>query len=177
MSRVGKKPIVLPEGVTLTREEDLLSFKGSMGTQSVQVPAEVSCDVADKTLTFRPKADTKKAAILWGMVRSLAQNAVEGVSKGFKTDIKMIGVGYRAALQGRTLKLQLGFSHDVLFDLPEGVDVKTKSATEFSVLGASRQKVGQVVAELQAFRKPEPYKGKGVHRLGQFVLRKEGKKK
>ena len=177
MSRVGKKPVALPKGVTCTRGEGLLSFKGEKGALEVSLPSEILCEMDAASVTFRPQSETKRSLVLWGMTRSLVQSAVKGVSEGFKTDIKMIGVGYRAAVQGRKLKLQLGFSHDVLFDLPEGIDVKTKNATEFTVSGVSRQKVGQVVAELQSLRPPEPYKGKGVHRLGQFVLRKEGKKK
>lgn len=181
MSRLGKRPILLPAGVSVELHPDFASIRGPKGAQNIRLPKEVLVKnekVKDvEALVCSATNAARRARMFLGMVRSLLSNAVKGVSEGFSVDMKMEGVGYRAALAGQTLKLQIGFSHEVIFSLPDDVRVSTKSPTEFSVFGHCLQKVGQVVSDLQALRAPEPYKGKGIHRVGQYVLRKEGKKK
>lgn len=177
MSRLGKRPVVFPDSVSCSMNGSTVLVKGPKGETCVQIPAGIACALDQGKIVINAESKTGDTPAFWGMVRSLLQSAVQGVSKGFQTDIKMEGVGYRASLAGRILKMQLGFSHDILFSLPEGIEIKSKSPTEFSVIGYCRQKVGQVVSDIQAFRPPEPYKGKGIHRVGQFVLRKKGKKK
>jgi large subunit ribosomal protein L6 len=177
MSRLGKRPVVFPDGVLCSVDAGSVLLKGPKGETRVQVPSGIRCSVEGNQLSVNMISRGDNGFAFWGMVRSLLQSAVRGVSEGFQTDIKMEGVGYRAALSGQALKLQLGFSHDVMFPIPEGIEIKVKTPTELSVIGHCRQKVGQVVSDIQAFRPPEPYKGKGVHRVGQFVLRKKGKKK
>ena len=177
MSRLGKRPVVCPDGVSCSVDTGSVLLKGPKGETRVQIPSGICCVLEGNLLLVNMASKGGNSFAFWGMVRSLLQSAVHGVSQGFQTDMKMEGVGYRAALAGRMLKLQLGFSHDVIFPIPEGIDIKVKSPTELSVVGHCRQKVGQVVSDIQAFRPPEPYKGKGVHRVGQFVLRKKGKKK
>jgi large subunit ribosomal protein L6 len=178
MSRVGKKPITPPAGVTLQVQGQQVTSKGPKGSLSFLAPDEVELIQEGATVTVRPrKEDDPRSRAMWGMVRAIVANQVEGVSKGFEQGLDLVGVGYRAALQGKRLQLQLGFSHDVLYDPPEGVSIAVPKPTEIRISGTDKQVVGQVAAEIRKFRPPEPYKGKGVKRTGEYVRRKEGKKK
>ncbi len=177
MSRIGKKPIAIPAGVSATTEGRTLSIKGPKGTLSLQMLDEVAYDIAEGGITIQPANDSKRARSFWGMQRSMVQNLVTGVSEGFTKTLEISGVGYRAAMQGKNLRLQLGYSHDVNIAVPEGIDIKTPDATTVEISGIDRQKVGQVAAEIRRWRKPEPYKGKGIKYRGEFIFRKEGKKK
>ena len=177
MSRIGKRPVSLPSGVTATTEGSTLSVKGPKGTLSLQMRDEIRYDIGDDGISVQPANDSKQARAFWGMQRTLVQNLVTGVSEGFTKVLEITGVGYRAAAQGKTLRLQLGYSHDVNVDVPEGLEVKTPDATTVEISGIDRQKVGQLAAEIRRWRKPEPYKGKGIKYRGEFIFRKEGKKK
>jgi large subunit ribosomal protein L6 len=177
MSRIGKRVVPLPSGVTATTEGQILSVKGPKGQLQLQMRDEIAYDVSDDGILVKPANDTKQARAFWGMQRTLVQNLVTGVSEGFTKVLEITGVGYRAQAQGRNLKLQLGFSHDVNFAVPEGVDVKTPDNTTVEISGIDKQKVGQVAAEIRRWRKPEPYKGKGIKYRGEYIFRKEGKKK
>ena len=177
MSRIGKKPIAMPAGVSASTEGQVLSVKGPKGTLTLQMLEEVAYDVDEGGIVVRPANDTKRARSVWGMQRSLVQNLVTGVSEGFTKVLEITGVGYRAAVQGKNLRLQLGFSHDVNIAVPEGLEVKTPDATTVEISGNDRQKVGQLAAEIRRWRKPEPYKGKGIKYRGEYIFRKEGKKK
>jgi large subunit ribosomal protein L6 len=177
MSRIGKKPVAMPDGVTATTEGQMLSVKGPKGTLSLQMLDDVRYDIGDGAITIQPGNETKRARSNWGMQRTLVQNLVTGVTEGFTKTLEISGVGYRAAVQGRNLRLQLGFSHDVNIDVPEGIEIKTPDQTTVQVSGIDRQQVGQVAAEIRRWRKPEPYKGKGIKYRGEFIFRKEGKKK
>lgn len=177
MSRIGKKPVSLPDGVTANMAGDILSIKGPKGELSMRTAEEVKYDVADGTVSVEPANNSKKARSFWGMQRTLVQNLVEGVTEGFSKTLEISGVGYRAKVQGKTLNLQLGFSHDVDFDIPDGIDIKTPDQTTVEISGMDKQKVGQVAAEIRRWRKPEPYKGKGIKYRGEYIFRKEGKKK
>jgi large subunit ribosomal protein L6 len=177
MSRIGKKPITMPTGVSATTEGQTLSIKGPKGTLSLQMLDEVGYDIAEGGITIQPANDSKRARSFWGMQRSMVQNLVTGVSEGFTKTLEISGVGYRAAMQGKNLRLQLGYSHDVNIAVPEGIDIKTPDATTVEISGIDRQQVGQVAAEIRRWRKPEPYKGKGIKYRGEFIFRKEGKKK
>jgi large subunit ribosomal protein L6 len=177
MSRIGKRPVTMPAGVTATTEGRVLSVKGPKGTLSLAMRDEITYTLEDGGISVQPANDTKTARAFWGMQRTLVQNLVTGVSEGFAKRLEITGVGYRANVQGRKLKLQLGYSHDVDMDLPEGVDVKTPDQTTVEITGADKQKVGQFAAEIRRWRKPEPYKGKGIKYAGEFIFRKEGKKK
>ena len=177
MSRIGKKPIAMPAGVSASTEGQVLSVKGPKGTLTLQMLEEVAYDVDEGGIVIRPANDTKRARSFWGMQRSMVQNLVTGVSEGFTKVLEITGVGYRAAVQGKNLRLQLGFSHDVNIPVPEGIDVKTPDATTVEISGIDRQKVGQFAAEIRRWRKPEPYKGKGIKYRGEYIFRKEGKKK
>ena len=177
MSRIGKKPIAMPAGVSATTEGQTLSIKGPKGTLSLQMLDEVAYDIAEGGITIQPANDSKRARSFWGMQRSMVQNLVTGVSEGFTKTLEISGVGYRAAMQGKNLRLQLGYSHDVNIAVPDGIDIKTPDATTVEVSGIDRQQVGQVAAEIRRWRKPEPYKGKGIKYRGEFIFRKEGKKK
>jgi large subunit ribosomal protein L6 len=177
MSRIGKKPITMPTGVSATTEGQTLSIKGPKGTLSLQMLDEVGYDIAEGGITIQPANDSKRARSFWGMQRSMVQNLVTGVSEGFTKTLEISGVGYRAAMQGKNLRLQLGYSHDVNIAVPDGIDIKTPDATTVEVSGIDRQQVGQVAAEIRRWRKPEPYKGKGIKYRGEFIFRKEGKKK
>ncbi len=177
MSRIGKRVVPLPAGVTATTEGQILSVKGPKGQLQLQMRDEIAYDVSDDGILVKPANDTKQARAFWGMQRTLVQNLVTGVSEGFTKVLEITGVGYRAQAQGRNLKLQLGFSHDVNFAVPEGVDVKTPDNTTVEISGIDKQKVGQVAAEIRRWRKPEPYKGKGIKYRGEYIFRKEGKKK
>ena len=177
MSRIGKKPVTVPAGVTPTINDGIISVKGPKGTLTMPLRDEISYTLQDGGISVQPANDTKRARAFWGMQRTMVQNLVTGVTDGFTKKLLITGVGYRAAAQGRTLKLQLGYSHDVNIDVPEGIEVKTPDATTVEISGADKQKVGQLAAEIRRWRKPEPYKGKGIKYDGEFIFRKEGKKK
>ncbi|MBA3668934.1 MAG: 50S ribosomal protein L6 [Sphingomonas sp.] len=178
MSRIGKKPVALPSGVTASLESGLLTVKGPKGTLALQMLDDlVKYDLAEGEIRVQPLTETQRSRAAWGMQRTLVQNLVTGVTDGFTKVLEISGVGYRAQAQGRNLRLQLGYSHDVNFAVPEGVDVKTPDQNTVEISGIDKQKVGQVAAEIRRWRKPEPYKGKGIKYRGEFVYRKEGKKK
>jgi large subunit ribosomal protein L6 len=177
MSRIGKRPVALPSGVSATTEGRILSVKGPRGTLSLQMREEISYDIQADAISVQPANETKQARAFWGMQRTLVQNLVTGVSEGFTKVLEITGVGYRAAAQGSNLRLQLGYSHDVNVAVPEGIEIKTPDATTVEISGIDRQKVGQVAAEIRRWRKPEPYKGKGIKYRGEYIFRKEGKKK
>jgi large subunit ribosomal protein L6 len=177
MSRIGKKAVTVPSGVTATIANKVLSVKGPKGTLTMPLADEIAYDVQSDGIAVTPANDTKRARAFWGMQRTLVQNLVTGVTEGFTKKLLISGVGYRAAAQGKTLKLQLGYSHDVNIAVPEGIDVKTPDATTVEISGADKQKVGQLAAEVRRWRKPEPYKGKGIKYDGEYIFRKEGKKK
>ncbi len=177
MSRIGKRPVAMPAGVSATTEGQTLSVKGPKGTLSLQMRDEISYDIGADGISVQPANDTKRARSFWGMQRTMVQNLVTGVTDGFTKTLEITGVGYRAAAQGRNLRLQLGYSHDVNFPVPEGVDVKTPDPNTVEISGIDKQKVGQVAAEIRRWRKPEPYKGKGIKYRGEYIFRKEGKKK
>jgi large subunit ribosomal protein L6 len=177
MSRTGKKPIAVPAGVTASIEGGQLSVKGPKGTLALQLRDEINYTIEDGSILVKPANDTKAARAFWGMQRTLIQNLVTGVTEGFSKKLLITGVGYRANSQGKTLKLQLGYSHDVDFEIPEGIEIKTPDNTTVEISGIDKQKVGQVAAEIRRWRKPEPYKGKGIKYRGEFIFRKEGKKK
>ena len=177
MSRIGKKPVTVPAGVTPTINDGIISVKGPKGTLTMPLRDEISYTLEDGGISVQPANDTKRARAFWGMQRTMVQNLVTGVTDGFTKKLLITGVGYRAAAQGRTLKLQLGYSHDVNIDVPEGIEVKTPDATTVEISGADKQKVGQLADEIRRWRKPEPYKGKGIKYDGEFIFRKEGKKK
>ncbi len=177
MSRIGKRPVALPSGVSATTEGQVLSVKGPKGTLELQMRDEISYDVSDEGISIQPANETKAARAFWGMQRTLVQNLVTGVTDGFTKTLEITGVGYRAQAQGRNLRLQLGYSHDVNFPVPEGVEVKTPDQNTVEISGIDKQQVGQVAAEIRRWRKPEPYKGKGIKYRGEYIFRKEGKKK
>ena len=175
MSRIGKKPVTVPAGVTPTINDGIISVKGPKGTLTMPLRDEISYTLEDGGISVQPANDTKRARAFWGMQRTMVQNLVTGVTDGFTKKLLITGVGYRAAAQGRTLKLQLGYSHDVNIDVPEGIEVKTPDATTVEISGADKQKVGQLAAEIRRWRKPEPYKGKGIKFVGEQLRRKAGK--
>jgi large subunit ribosomal protein L6 len=177
MSRIGKRVVALPAGVTASTEGEILSVKGPKGQLDLQMRDEIAYDIGDDGIVVKPANDTKQARAFWGMQRTLVQNLVTGVSEGFTKTLEITGVGYRAQAQGRNLRLQLGYSHDVNFPVPEGIEVKTPDQNTVEISGIDRQKVGQVAAEIRRWRKPEPYKGKGIKYRGEYIFRKEGKKK
>jgi large subunit ribosomal protein L6 len=177
MSRIGKKPVAIPSGVTANIEGKELSVKGPKGTLALGLSDLVTYKVEDGAITVTPANDTKAARSHWGMQRTLVSNLVEGVTGGFTKVLEIKGVGYRASAQGKKLKLQLGYSHDVDLDVPEGLEVKTPDQTTVEVSGIDKQQVGQFAAEVRRWRKPEPYKGKGIAYRGEYIFRKEGKKK
>lgn len=177
MSRIGKKPVPVPAGVSASIEGSTLSVKGPKGTLTLAMRDEISYAIEDGSISVQPANETKQARAFWGMQRTLVQNLVTGVTEGFTKKLLITGVGYRAAAQGRKLKLQLGYSHDVDLDVPEGVEVKTPDQTTVEISGNDKQAVGQFAAEIRRWRKPEPYKGKGIKYDGEFIFRKEGKKK
>jgi large subunit ribosomal protein L6 len=177
MSRIGKKPVTVPAGVTPTIDGKQLTVKGPKGTLMMPLREEISYTLEDGGISVQPANDTKRARAFWGMQRTLVQNLITGVSDGFTKKLLINGVGYRAAAQGRNLKLQLGYSHDVNIDVPEGIEVKTPDNTTIEISGSDKQMVGQLAAEIRQWRKPEPYKGKGIKYDGEFIFRKEGKKK
>ncbi len=177
MSRVGKKPVLVPAGATATVDGQQIKIKGSKGELSFAVPEEVKVAFANGEIKVDPRDDSKAARAKWGMVRSMVQNLVQGVTNGFERKLEINGVGYKAAVAGKVLKLSLGYSHDVDYEIPAGITIVTPKPTEIIVSGISKQQVGQVAAEIREYRKPEPYKGKGVKYSDEFIFRKEGKKK
>jgi large subunit ribosomal protein L6 len=177
MSRIGKKPVELPSGVSASVSGQTVEVKGPKGTRSFTATDDVTLTVADNTVSVTPRGKSKRARQQWGMSRSMVQNLVTGVSAGFKKELEIQGVGYRANAQGNVLKLALGYSHDVDFPVPAGVTVTTPKNTEVVIEGIDEQLVGQVAANIREWRAPEPYKGKGIRYKGEYIFRKEGKKK
>jgi large subunit ribosomal protein L6 len=177
MSRIGKKPIPVPGGVTATIEGQSVSAKGPKGTLSVVLNEEVAAEMTDEGIKVSPRDESKRARAMWGLSRTLVSNIVTGVSEGYSRRLEIVGVGYRAQVQGKNLQLALGFSHDVQYPIPEGISIECPKPTEIVVSGIDKQRVGQVASEIRRYRKPEPYKGKGVRYAGEFIFRKEGKKK
>jgi len=177
MSRIGKKPVAIPAGVSANIADGALTVKGPKGTLTLSLSDEISYELVEDTIKVTPANDTRRARAFWGMQRTLVSNLITGVTEGYTKTLQITGVGYRATAQGKVLKLQLGYSHDVNFDVPEGIEVKTPDNTTVLISGIDKQKVGQVAAEIRRWRKPEPYKGKGIKYAGEFIFRKEGKKK
>ena len=177
MSRIGKKPVPVPAGVTAAIEGQTLSVKGAKGTLTLELADDIAYAVEGDGFSVQPANDTRRARAFWGMQRTLVQNLVTGVTEGFTKQLLITGVGYRANVQGKNLKLQLGYSHDVDYAIPEGITIATPDQTTVNISGIDKQKVGQVAAEIRRWRKPEPYKGKGIKYAGEFIFRKEGKKK
>jgi large subunit ribosomal protein L6 len=177
MSRIGKKPVPLPKGVTASVDGQTVKVKGPKGELSVTLVREVSVALDEHGITVSPDKKQERSAQMWGLSRSLVNNLVTGVTTGFTQRLEIQGVGYRAAVQGKNLNLQLGFSHDVVYPIPDGISITSEKPTQISVSGMDKQLVGQVAAEIRGYRRPEPYKGKGVRYEGEYVRRKEGKKK
>ncbi len=177
MSRIGKNPVAIPQGVTVDLAGQTLTAKGRLGTLSLDVSNDVTAMIADGAVTIAPKDDSKRARAMWGTTRALVNNIVTGVSAGFTRNLEINGVGYRAAVQGSNLNLQLGYSHDISYPIPPDVKIACERPTAIAVTGADRQRVGQVASEIRAFRPPEPYKGKGIKYSDETIRRKEGKKK
>jgi len=177
MSRIGKKPVPIPSGVTASIDGQTVTMKGPKGMLEFVVPDEITVTMDKGAIKVDPRTETKRARSMWGTSRTLVANLAAGVTKGFETRLEITGVGYRASLQGKNLQIALGFSHDVVFPIPDGITIATPKPTEIVVTGVDKQKVGQVAAEIRGFRPPEPYKGKGVKYAGEYIFRKEGKKK
>ncbi len=177
MSRVGKRPVPVTQGVTATVEGQTVKMKGPKGQLQFVVHSDVDVKLENGAIKVAPRFETKRARSLYGTSRAQIANLVEGVTKGFEKKLEITGVGYRAALQGKNLQLALGYSHDVLYAIPEGIAITTPKPTEIVIVGNDIQRVGQVAAEIRSYRPPEPYKGKGVKYAGEFIFRKEGKKK
>ena len=177
MSRIGKKPVAVPSGVTANVEGQTVKVKGPKGALQVVLPDDVTVKLDSGAVKVDPRNETKRARSMWGTSRTLVSNLMTGVTKGFERKLEITGVGYRAALQGKNLQIALGYSHDVVYAVPEGIAITTPKPTEVVITGIDKQKVGQVAAEIRAFRPPEPYKGKGVKYAGEYIFRKEGKKK
>ncbi len=177
MSRIGLHPVEVPAGVTIAIADNLITVKGRKETLTLALPDGVGVAFKDGKVTVTPANDSKQVRALWGTVRNRIRNMVQGVTEGFTVGLEITGVGYRASVQGKTLQIALGFSHPVSYDIPSGIEVKCPKQTEIIISGADKQKVGQVAAEIRRYRKPEPYKGKGVKYVGEKIRRKEGKKK
>ena len=177
MSRTGKKPIAPVSGVTVTIKDREVAVKGPKGEQSLTLMDIVNAKQTDEGIIIEPANDTKEARAAWGTTRALIANMVKGVKDGYEKKLQIQGVGFRAAMAGKDLKLSLGFSHEVVFPAPKGITITTPTQTDITVAGVDKQQVGQVAADIRAYRKPEPYKGKGVRYLGEYIARKEGKKK
>lgn len=177
MSRIGKKPVAIPSGVTADIKDGTLTVKGPKGTLTMGLSDLVSYKVEGEEISVTPANDSKESRSHWGMQRTMVSNLVDGVTEGFTKVLEITGVGYRAQSQGKTLKLQLGYSHDVDIAVPEGIEIKTPDNTTVEISGIDKQLVGQVAAEIRQWRKPEPYKGKGIKYRGEYIFRKEGKKK
>jgi large subunit ribosomal protein L6 len=177
MSRIGKHPVDLPDGVKVTLQGQHLSVSGKLGELSRTLPDEVEVAQENGSIAVRPRGEDKRARAMWGLSRTLVANMVNGVSTGYTRRLAISGVGYRAALDGKILNLQLGYSHEIKYAIPDDIDVKCDTPKAIAISGADRQRVGQIAAEIRAFRKPEPYKGKGIRYDDEVILRKEGKKK
>jgi len=177
MSRIGKKPVAVPKGVTATVNGQLVQVKGAKGQLEFLVPDDVSVVQQDNEIKVDPRNDTKRARALWGTSRAQVNNIILGVTTGFEKKLEITGVGYRAAVQGKVLQLALGYSHDINYPIPAGVTIVTPKPTEITITGIDKRQIGQIAAEIRALRGPEPYKGKGVKYAGEFIFRKEGKKK
>jgi large subunit ribosomal protein L6 len=179
MSRIGKKPVPLVKGVSASISGQTIEVKGPKGTRSFTATDDVTLAVEGETVKVTPRGTSKRARQQWGMTRSMVDNLIEGVTKGFRKELEIQGVGYRAAMAGNVLKLNLGYSHDVNFDVPQGVTITTPSAKQDVIIveGIDEQLVGQVAANIRDWKRPEPYKGKGIRYKGEFIFRKEGKKK
>jgi large subunit ribosomal protein L6 len=177
MSRIGKKAVQVPNGVTATIDGQKVAVKGPKGELSFVATDNVAIAMGDGEISVKPRDESKEARSAWGMSRTMVANLLEGVTKGFERKLEISGVGYRAAVQGSSLQLNLGYSHDVAYPIPQGITITTPKPTEIVVAGANRQQVGQVAAEIRDFRRPEPYKGKGIKYSDETIHRKEGKKK
>jgi large subunit ribosomal protein L6 len=177
MSRIGNKMVAIPSGVTAAVEGQTVKIKGPKGAMQVVLHDDVTAKMDKGGIKLDPRSESKRARSQWGTSRTLVANLISGVTKGFEEKLEITGVGFRAAVQGKTLNLQLGFSHDVNFAIPQGIAIATPKPTEIVVTGMDKQQVGQVAAEIRGFRPPEPYKGKGVKYVGEYIFRKEGKKK
>jgi large subunit ribosomal protein L6 len=177
MSRIGKKAVPVPSGVTANVEGQTVRVKGPKGALQLVLHGDVAAKVESGGIKIDPRHETKRARSQWGTSRTLVANLIDGVTKGFEENLEITGVGYRAAVQGKNLQLQLGYSHDVVYPIPEGITIATPKPTEIKITGIDKQKVGQVAAEIRDYRPPEPYKGKGVKYTGEYIFRKEGKKK
>ena len=177
MSRIGKKPVPVPTGVTAKVEGQKVSVKGSKGELSFTLPDDVVVALDASAIKVDPRSESKRARAMWGMSRSMIANLITGVTAGFEKRLEITGVGYKAAVVGKNLQLSLGYSHDVNYPVPAGITITTPKPTEIAIAGSDKRQVGQVAAEIRAFRGPEPYKGKGVKYAGEFIFRKEGKKK
>lgn len=177
MSRVGKYPVALTNGATAEVKGQTVTIKGKNGTKSLVISQDVEVKLEDGKLAFAPRSASKRARAQWGTSRANVQNAVKGLTEGFTKVLEIEGVGFKAAINGKHVVLNIGFSHEVKFDIPEGITVKADKPTQLTITGADRQMVGQVAAEIRGHKKPEPYKGKGIRYQGEYILRKEGKKK
>ncbi|MFN4284157.1 MAG: 50S ribosomal protein L6 [Alphaproteobacteria bacterium] len=177
MSRVGKNPVKVPSGVTVNVSGQEVTAKGKLGQLSMVVSKDVETSLDGDKVWVKPRDESKRSRMLWGMTRNMINNMVNGVATGYTVNLEINGVGYRAAVQGKVLNMQLGYSHDINYPIPEGISIKCDKPTAISISGADRQKVGQVAAEIRGYRKPEPYKGKGIKYDTETILRKEGKKK
>jgi large subunit ribosomal protein L6 len=177
MSRIGKKPVPLPKGVTAAINDGTVSVKGPKGELKLRLVSEIDASIGDDGITLTPKSQDDRARAMWGMQRTLVNNLVTGVTQGFTQRLEINGVGYRANVQGKKLNLQLGFSHDVHYPIPDGITIVAEKPTALAISGSDKQLVGQVASEIRGYRPPEPYKGKGVKYAGEHVRRKEGKKK
>jgi large subunit ribosomal protein L6 len=177
MSRIGKHPVAIPAGVQAALAGQVLNISGGKGKLSLAISSDVTATVADGHITIAPKDESKQARAMWGTTRALVNNMVTGVSAGFTRQLEINGVGYRAAVQGRNLQLQLGYSHDIIYPIPENFQIACERPTLIAISGVDKQRVGQVAAEIRAYRGPEPYKGKGIKYSDEVIRRKEGKKK
>lgn len=177
MSRVGKHPVTLPQGVTAEVKQGHLSVKGKLGSLELAIAPEVEVKVENGAVVVTPHTKTQKARMMWGTTRNNVANMVKGVAEGFKKVLEIEGVGFKSAVQGKELVLNLGFSHEIRFPIPAGIEIKAEKPTVISISGFDRQKVGQIASEIRGMKKPEPYKGKGIRYAGERILRKEGKKK
>ena len=177
MSRVGRSPVSIPQGVTVAITGQNVTAKGKTGQLALTLSDEVSAEMKDGQVLVNPRDTTKRGRMIWGLSRNLIKNMINGVATGFRKDLEINGVGYRASVQGKNLQLQLGFSHDVLYPIPAGIQIACEKPTMIAITGIDKQLVGQVAAEIRGYRPPEPYKGKGVKYAGEYVRRKEGKKK
>lgn len=177
MSRIGKKPVELPSGVTASVSGQTISVKGPKGTRSFTATDDIEFAIDGNVVNVKPRGLSKRARQQWGLSRSMVANLAQGVTAGFKKEMELVGVGYRAAMQGKDLKLSLGYSHEVIFEVPAGVTVSAPKPTEIVIEGIDQQLVGQVAANIREWRRPEPYKGKGIRYKDEFIFRKEGKKK